>query len=406
MAIKQGYSKPKLYDRNGDISKEWYVAFRFTDPVQDKRKLFQYRFGINYLHTKQERYIEGNAITNMLTRALERGFNPFNDELADYLQDAAASNEENLSQMSFNKALDFGLQKKKANLAPKSYLDYEKVKNFAQRSAETLNIGILPVSLLKRKHIKQLLDQMQADRQAAYDKAEKGKIFTGNNYNKYKRCLQAILTELFEYDAIEFNPCDHIGKRNEISTNVHRHATEAEEQIIKEHLKEAHPYFLCYVAFETLAGIRPKELLGLRVEDIDWLNQCFDIHATEGRSKTRESRKVPIPNSLVPYINQLELEKYQPDMYIFSAGFRCGYKRMHRNRATELWKTLVKDELGINVTLYSMKGLGGEKKRMAGISVDAIQSQYGHHNRSTTNIYLHSEKERINKEIRDNTPDF
>ncbi len=74
---------------------------------------------------------------------------------------------------------------------------------------------------------------MAVDRQDAYDKEGKGKIFTPNSYNKYKAYLSAFFDELEEWEAVEYNPCEKIKDRDAIETGVHRHATDKELEISK-----------------------------------------------------------------------------------------------------------------------------------------------------------------------------
>ncbi|MUP36752.1 hypothetical protein [Labilibaculum euxinus] len=52
--MKNTYSEPKLFptDRNINIKKSWFVAFRFTDPNTGDRKQFQFRGDISYHKSK------------------------------------------------------------------------------------------------------------------------------------------------------------------------------------------------------------------------------------------------------------------------------------------------------------------------------------------------------------------
>ena len=412
---KKGYTEPKLHDCNGDLKKEWYVSFRYTNPITGERKPFPHRMGLNYLHTKKERYEEAEAIKGLLNDALSDGWNPFVEDYKAFLlrtiPDPVQKPVFDYSQLLLPAALEFAAEKINKGLELKTIQGYVGVRRFAIAAAKKLQIDQLPVCEIKRKHIKLILDQMAEDRQAEYDdekasKKIKGKKFSGNSYNKYKRYLSAHFTELEQYDAVEYNPCEKISDREEITTNIHRQATAEEETQIKDYLKKVNLRFFIYLAVETLAGLRPKEIFGLRIADINKTTQCFEVHATDGRSKTKTARMVPIPNTLMKYIAMLKLDKHPVTHHIFSHDFKPGEKRQHRQRATELWQELVKDEMGINVTLYSFKGLGGERKRQAGIDKNAVQRQFGHSKGQMTDIYLPNEEERIRREIIDGTPDW
>lgn len=395
-----------LYPKDQDITKDWYVEIKFQDPDTGEKFRKQKRDGMNYYKDLASRYEFAKTVMKALKNKILEGWNPFiKNKSSIYL---ALSD---LSAMTFNEALEYGLKSKKPSLEPKSYTDIRGVKDFAKVAAVKCRLSYLPIGETRKKHIKILMDQIASDRQAVYDKAPKGKKyhgkkFTGNSYNKYRTFLQVIFAELEELEAIDFNPCDKLKNRPEIDTNLHRHATNQEMTLIKDHLIRNYPGLHIYLAFEYLTGIRPKELFGLQITDIDWFGQCFELQPTDGKSKTKKARRVPIPNALMPYLKKLNLERYQPNDFIFSDNFQPGPNRKHRDYVTKIWRNAVKIKLGVNVSLYSFKGRGGEDKRKAGIEAGSVSAQYGHSSMNMTKIYLKGEQDRINKEIIEKTPEF
>jgi integrase len=179
-------------------------------------------------------------------------------------------------------------------------------------------------------------------------------------------------------------------------------------KIIKKHLKENYPDFFRFFALEYLTGLRPHELLNIKVKDIDYLNQRIVLPAAEG--KTDETRFIPLPNAALKYLKELDTGVLPSNSYIFSTDFRPGSKCHGENGradyATKRWKAFVKDELGLNVSLYSFKGKGGDDKRKAGVNAESVSSQYGHNSMSMTMRYLYGEQDRINKDIIEKTPEF
>lgn len=390
------------YPKNLDISKSWLVQLSYTDPDTGEKFRDQYRNGINYFKTKSDRIREIKGLMGALQSKLKDGWNPIG-------MPEPAPTETDPTKMTFNEALDFALTSKVPSLVDKSETDIGGVKDFAKAAAIKLGLDKMPVIETRKRHIKQILVQIGHDRQQAYNKEKRAvkRKWTGNSYNKYKSFLSLLFSELEEYEAVEFNPCTKISDQRTIKTNIHRHATEKEKTIIQEHLKDNYPLFFRYLAFEYMTGLRPLELFRLRIDSIDYLNQMFVLEYNEG--KTKQTRFVPIPNALLKYLDTMNLQKYPTGYYLFSHGFRVGMvcKGVSRcDYATRYWKKVVKDELGINVSLYSFKGLGGEAKRKAGIGFDAVSSQYGHASGSMTQRYLHGEQDRINREIIEKTPDF
>lgn len=413
----------KIYPEDHDMNKSWFIQLEYIDPQTGELCRKQYRNGINYYKVKSERLNEAKSLVNALKLKLQGGWNPITNTV--YKPTATT----NFEELPLNQALNVGLTGKQDSLAEKSYKDISGVVRFFQTAAVKIGLDRLPVAQVRKKHIKLILDQVAKDRQHAYKvkwelrysrllrktgsnqgeaAALAGKMqqWTGNSYNKYKEYVSGIFTELEDLEAVEFNPCHNITKKPEITTNIHRHASEREEVLIKQKLLDYNPYFFIYLATEHGTGIRPKELLGLQGANYDRINQCFDVEYTIDGSKTRTFRKVPIPDTLMTYLEKIPLDKVKPTDYIFSTDFRPGPIRINRKVVTDLWRVLIKEGLGINITLYSFKGKGGEEKRRAGIDLFSVGSGWGHGHVNMSKLYLHGEQDRINEEIRTKTPAF
>lgn len=211
-----------------------------------------------------------------------------------------------------------------------------------------------------------------------------------------------LFSEIEELELINHNPVTKIKTKQEIRTNKHRHATADEIRIIMRRLADENPKFQFFLAIEHDTGIRPKEIFGLKISDLDMFNQCFVIEAT-GNNKTGITRRVPIPNKTYELLKH-HISGYSKNHYIFSQNFKPGLAQKTSDYATKTWHRIVIQGLKFNVSMYSFKGLGGEAKRKAGISFDAISAQYGHSSGNMTQIYLHGEADRINKEIIHKSP--
>lgn len=268
MAKKTGYTEPKLHDYNGDLKQVWYVQFRFTDPVTGLRKPFPYRMNINFETTKVARYAEARKVIVLLSGLLKSGWNPFEEDyrafIAKELGEAAEADERKKKEQEIKNdpsltpvklAIEQAAARKKKLLAPKSYSTYKTVKDFALAAMDKLRLSDMPVRDVKRSHIVRVLDQMQDDRQAEYDKEGKGKKFTGNNYNKYREFLHGLFSEIEQACDLDFNPCHKIANKPEIKTNPHRHATPQEEKAIKQMLRVRHRRLYIFLAVEELSEL-------------------------------------------------------------------------------------------------------------------------------------------------------
>lgn len=91
--------------------------------------------------------------------------------------------------------------------------------------------------------------------------------------------------------------------------------------------------------------------------------------------------------------------KCEKDWYIFGKKLLPGPERHIRNWISRLWNEIVKQGMGIDVSLYSFKGRGGDDKRDAGISIPGVMAGFGHTKESTSLIYLKKEGHRRRQEI-------
>lgn len=422
---KQGYSVPTLYRYNGDVSKEWYVGFRFTCPNTLKRKPVQVRTGINYFKTAKERDREAVAVIALVKQCLEDGWHPHLERMEAFLQRTARPTETepetqitevNVSSITFLQALKFALEKKRKFLKGRSLQAYEYIYRFAEKAAPAVRLD-KPYVDVKRIHIKLLLEQIALDRQKAYRKGghgiRKGQPFTPNAYNKYRKNLSALCGEVNEWCELEYNPCAKIKNQERIDTGIHRHATDVELQIIKEKLPFLHPQLYNFLRFEYISGMRPGEIQDTKFDMVDELNSCIklsDIKLVmnskgETVSKTKTFRMVPIPRYLLEWI-VARGKNYPPHYYIFSSGFMPGEHRHAQGWASRCWERVVKKGLGIDVSLYSFKGLGGDAKRDAGVEFGGVMLGFGHTKPSTTSIYLSKEGERLRRQIIEKAPDL
>lgn len=86
----------------------------------------------------------------------------------------------------------------------------------------------------------------------------------------------------------------------------------------------------------------------------------------------------------------MELLSYPGDYYLFGTtrepgtgnigkheDFIPGPTSVKRDTATKRWKRIVKDNLGIEANLYSMKYLGANKKILARMDLDSLRELMG-----------------------------
>lgn len=382
MNIKPPYSKPKLI-RYDDLKKTWYVYFRYNG------KVVKQTGDINRIPNDKLRERAGNALAGMLHEKLKNGWNPFVPDITHTVCDT----------FTLYQALEFAMEKKKAVIADKTYKDYSCTLRFAKKAISELHLNYLMIADTKRAHIKLILEHMQKDRS-----------WSNMSYNKNLGQLQAILSELIQWDIIPFSPGSKIKSKPVPVTRSNIPPTAPELKIIKQHMEVKHPEFLIFINMLFHTGIRPVELTRIKIGMIDVTNRIITLPAEI--TKTKKERIVPINDhlfeTLIPYMKY----DYPEYFYLFGShrpsgkgniglhkDFMPGPTKMKRDTATKRWEKIVKIGLGIDRNLYSMKKAGANAKILAGMSTRALKELFGHTSELTTEIYITNLHEVINKEI-------
>lgn len=405
MSSKITYSKPVLCTYDNSLEKDWFVYFDVTDPSTGITKRKQFRGGINYWKSVKERLIAGEQLRKYWEEKLKHGWSPF-------LHSASR-----LNNMRFNEAIDFALTKCK--VAEKTKKDYKCTANFFKEAAKEMNLDKALVTGIKKQHIKLLLDQIVQDRN-----------WSNYAYNKNLGYFSGILSRLEEFEIIEHNPCHGIKSLPVAETMKFETYTEAEKILIRDHLLEVHPNFFTYLMVTYHTGIRNKEVLSLRIKDINFERRMILIKPDlqEENSKTKNIRMVPINEHLAALLLNHISGATDPNMFLFGSPFEPGqgnkgsikgkvgaarpdyfcpsFTKVKRDTATKLWNKLIKKDLKINKYMYAMKHTGADDKILAGISLDALRDMYGHTSKFMTEKYARKVKEVYREQIIANSPNF
>ncbi len=341
--------------------------------------------------------------------------------------------------MTFRDAMDFALEKKRPDLAKKSYQDYKNILCITKNMAEITGLAFLQASKINRVHILILLEEMN-----------KARKWSNHRHNMYLGCIRSMFTVLVKWLVIEHNPATLIEEKQITESNKYASFTEDEKKKISDQLLKKHEKFFNFVQVIYQTGIRPKELLALKVEAVDLKRRVITIipNFDEENSKTKFIRPVPIPDVLIPILKSLRLEQYPKNFFVFGSPFEpgkgnrgagsmrytkaqrlgltfqppCGKQgamrddyfipspyKGSRDTVTRLWKRLIKDEatgLGINKCLYAAKHTGADDKILAGIDLDSLRNMYGHRSKYMTEIYAKQVTELYNSEIMSKSPAF
>lgn len=293
--MKSIYSIPKVvkYD---DLSKSWFVYFRYN------KKLFRYKFGINYINDYKKRLIEANSIRDVLHQKLKEGWNPNIPDIVN-----------TFSNLTFSEALDFAIEKKTSQLGSKTLRGYKSTVKFIKEALKVTKMDNLLIAETKRIHIKLLIE-----------KTKKHRNWSNKSFNKNLGYLKAILSELMQWDIIENNPAHGIKSLKVGEVTAFTPATDEEVKLIKEKILSAFPSFYAYIISIFHTGIRPEELLYIQVKMVD-LPKSQIILPPE-ITKTDIERIVPLNPFLKAYFEEMKLQQHSKEYFVF------GSKREFTNR--------------------------------------------------------------------------
>jgi len=416
LTIAGRYTIPEISIAN---PKDWFIYFRFTH--DGKEYLRKYREGLNRIKDKSQRMAQAEKLCQLYKEWLEKSWNPIIDPefKIRHIRPIQAKQE-----MYFKEAMTYALSKKK--LAKKSKLSYRSMLDFIGSVASKHGYDLLPLSQFDRGVCLSLVDECAKERS-----------FSNHNYNKHISVLRSMFSVLLDYRIVGFNPLLDYKDREVPESNLYQDYTEDEKARITHHLLKFHPRLFIVMSMVYHTGIRPKEVLALRVKNIDLEELFITISPEEGaeNSKTKNVRKVPINPHLYKLLADMNLDDYSGDYFLFGSPFKGGRSQpkvengkkvygsmvkdyltpnptqVKRDTITKLWKKLVIDEpptgLGIEKYLYAAKHTGTDDKTDAGLELKDIQYMYGHKSEAMTERYKKRKRQmEAKKEILEKSPGF
>ena len=145
--------------------------------------------------------------------------------------------------------------------------------------------------------------------------------------------------------------------------------TDDEKILVRDYLLKNHPAFFTYLMVTYHTGIRPKEVLALKIGDVDFKRKLILIKPDMQleNSKTKNIRIVPVNDHLAALLESHITGYNEKEMFLFGSPFEAGvgnrgrmngcygsarpdyfkpsFTQVKRDTATKLWKTIVKDKL-------------------------------------------------------------
>lgn len=369
----------------------WFVFFRYWNTESGKYigKKISRAAGddLNRIKNLTEKEKEFKALRDARELWLKCGWNPLKDP--EFTQRAivnAESDYSDIRQWTVEKALRHALKYK--NLAVKSRYDYKKSVEYFLQAATTMLLHVTWISKLNRTHVKACFAYLNTNLK-----------LSAKNYNKRLCHIKSLLSELEEWKALDENPAFRIKEMFEEKTQKFIPYTDPERELIREYLYVSNYRFFIFWATIYYTGIRPDEILSLRVKDFNLETQTLHLKPFSNVVKNKKERQVIIHEGLLQYYKEMRLDEYPEDYYIFSKKFMPGPKKTNRQVATLLWQKLIWKELGIHKYMYAGKHSGATAFIKAGASEDHLVDHLGHSSKFITRMYTQEGVEQSKKVI-------
>ena len=380
------FSKPKIYDGNGDLKKRWYVYFSFENPETGKLQRMQNVYGnANRFKTKEERYAILRLYRKRLLRFLEQGFNPFDDNTELYQKWTAPKNEMELvaavpkeevkpivvevpkpeivpviveaektapeivspkkpvpevTPPTLQEGFDYSLNLKTNTVSSRTLNDYRERGNVFLKWLTVEHPKVKYITEVDRKLLNDFFNSIQLRTSA-------------RNRNNFRTCLSALFQILEDNEIVDKNYVKSI-KPLKSKPNRNKTYTEKQQTDIFEYLETEDPILLLFIKFVSYNLLRPIEICRLRIKDVDIENATLVFQAKN------QPRKIKIIPELL-LADLPDLSQMDGDAFLFTpttiGGTWDAELRNRRDHFSKRFKSVVKDhfEMGVNFGLYSFR---------------------------------------------------
>ncbi|MDD5013687.1 MAG: site-specific integrase [Atribacterota bacterium] len=377
MVARKLYTAPILCPKDRNMDKEWFVYFRYLNPITGERKAFKFRNDLNQIKNRSERIHEGNALVDVIREQLKAGWNPFTKEV---------------KKPDENKTLIEHLQE---NLNTKGSLSEKTIRSYK-------DIFKLFSNWLKSKQLGNIFpyyfNSILAKQYSNYLVAEKK--YKGKTHNTHLGIIKSWFTDLKEIGLVGSNSFEGIKELPE-DKGKNFAFNDDERKKLKDYLSvhNRRLYFACQFLYFLL--IRPKELIRMKVEDINFENKTIVIHSFTSKNNNQQS--ITIPKGLEKIIFEMGLDMAPKHYFVFGHKFNtCDRKMVTINGISGSHRKVAR-KLGIGEekSFYSWKHTGACSLYNATKDPYLVMQQCRHSDIKLTMIYLRSLGLTVNERIRE-----
>lgn len=389
---------PELKDRNGDLSKEWFVEYSVRNPKTEVMERFRISKGINHFVTIAERRKAAAVIVADLSQKLKNGWTPFTDDQNVYsdtlVYDAVAKNYGRAKKA--NRNVRFVASKfiafKEGKVAEKSFNTYKSKLRLFVSWCENKRMGDVDISFIKNEQVKQFFDFVISDRNL--DKM---------TVKKYRQIMFAFFAFAETKYGIK-NPVHGIELPVKKVDNAARPILKHDLVTLLDAIEPNDPQLYLAMMIQYYTAIRPgNEMQNLKIKDIDFYNNQAVVSAVTAK---KERRIASIPKQLIDImIEKYLLHRFNPEFYVFGRARVPGPEKIGQNTLRNRFN-LYRDKLNLptHYKYYSLKHTAAGKLLESGRTIVEVKDWCGHKRIEHTEHYIKRHFGIKNSEIINNFP--
>ena len=329
MSNRGQFTKPKIYDAGGDLSKRWYVYFSYRNPETGKmvRQKPVYLKVNQKFKTLSDRKAAIKKVRDALELQLINGnINPYEQKY----------NEKKI--LSIHEAFSLSLENAKATMKESSFKNHQhRIRTF-EKWLDQNSFNGRAVTSITKKTATNFLNAILL------------KTSPKNRNN-----TRAALSILFKFlEDNQYVTDNFISSIPVLKASPHRNKTytKVQEENIFEYLNQYDPQLLLFIKFISYNFLRPIEVCRLQVKDIDLKGKRLMVDAKNQARKTKI-----IPEILLSEL--LYLKGANPNHFLFAPEGLGPWETSETNKR-DYWSKRFKKvkehfSLGEDYGLYSFR---------------------------------------------------
>lgn len=393
---KKPYNLARISDRDGDLSKRWYVDFYVWD-IFKQEKVRKFDYEINSL--KRDPKLKANPdalrkamwkrayeIKAVIDKKLKRGYcidsTPRSEDVFEP--------EELTAETALIRAIPIFFNRKKIDTdSEKTEAAYRTHINLTGAWLKTTNYSLIPLKLINYNIGRSYMDWYQKR-----INPKTGESVSNSSYNRQLIHWKCFFNHLVDTEIITRNPIRSIKQLPEIKT---QNVPYQDHQVkpIMDRLQSEDPQLALICKVMYYCFIRRNELRFARIRDIEgnkWRipGKIFYDGRTRKVSKNGKNQVVIIPDALKELLEKSGVLDYPGDYFIFGRNGIPSEKATGRDNFTTRYKRTILDFFKLNKgeSLYSWKHTGVCKLYRKFKDVEMIRKHCRHSIITTTMIYL------------------